>query len=100
MRGEGDCRGVVSPPLSRLSVSKSDCELAFSVLVSELGRWVSDEMGRGRREGVEPVTLSESSFTTDNMELRGIWGGWERGILTWFPWGGWGPILIRFPWRA
>ena len=94
----GDCRGVVSSLLSRLSASKSDCELAFRVLASELGRREREGVGGwGMREGVEPVTLLESSFTTDNMELR---GGWEEGILIWFPWEGWEPIFIWFPCRA
>lgn len=62
---------------SRLSVSKSDCELAFNVLSSELGScgestdW--SDLVAGRRLWVL-ARLSESSFT---MERAGVRLGWE-----------------------
>ena len=93
----GDCKdgGGKQDCLSRLSVSKSELELAFRVLASEL-IWRSTVRSKfrglctsaGERAsglvGVAcPLPLSESSLTTDSLEDRGRGRGWGPAFEAW-----------------
>lgn len=92
-RSEEVVKGTCSVLLcrSKLSVSKSDCELAFNVLSSELGRCGESidcsDLVAGSRLWVL-ARLSESSFTMERAEMRLGWEVRAGGTLLWGC-GGW-----------